>query len=77
MIKMIRIEEGKKTQKSPVGEAVEFFIDERIISELCGMATVNRPRGLLFLSLKFTMYIIKVVKSTDILALSDTHIAIF
>jgi len=37
----------------------------------------NRPHGLLFLSIKFSMYIIKVIKSTDILVLSENHQALF
>ena len=38
---------------------------------------MNRPHGLLFLSLKFSMYIIKLVKTTDLLTLSENHQALF
>lgn len=37
----------------------------------------NRPHGLLFLQLKFTMYIIKVVKSTGIFEHQEFHQALF
>ena len=73
IIKNIEIEERNKNAKSPVGECVEYFIEEKMLSEIQGTAMANRPHGLLWLSIKFSMYIIKVVKSTDILVLSENH----
>ena len=54
-----------------------FFMEEKILSEIIGHAMANRPHGLLFLAIKFAMYIVKVIKSSDILVLSENHQALF
>ena len=48
-----------------------------MMSLIQGHAMMNRPHGLLFLSLKFSMYIIKLVRTTDLLTLSENHQALF
>ena len=77
MIKNIELEERGKSVLSDTGECVMFFMEEKMLSEIIGHAMTNRPHGLLFLVIKFTMYIIKVVKSSDILVLSENHQALF
>lgn len=59
------------------GECLMFMIEEKMLSEIIGHSMANRPHGILFLTIKFAMYIIKVVKSHDILVLSENHQALF
>ena len=77
LIENIKIEERSKGPKSAVGECVTYFMEEKILSEIQGMAMANRPHGLLFLAIKFSMYIVKLVKTTDLLVLSENHQALF
>ena len=62
---------------SDTGECVELFMEEKMLSEIIGAAMTNRPHGILFLAIKFSMYIIKVVKSCDVLVITENHQAIF
>ena len=48
-----------------------------MLSDIIGSSMANRPHGILFLALKFSMYIIKVVKSQDVLIIKENHQALF
>ena len=77
VISMIEIEEReKKKMKSAMGECVEYLLQENMIQVLCGLARSDRPKGLLNLSLKFIMYIMRNVKSTEILNYGPNHAAL-
>lgn len=52
-------------------------MEEKMLSEILGQSMANRPHGLLFLTLKLSMYIIRHVKSFDVLTLSENHQALF
>ena len=58
-------------------EVIDFFIEEKLLPEIIGYSLTNRPKGLLYLTLKFLTYIIKIVKSADILAMRGNHEALF
>ena len=73
IIKNIEIEEKDKSNRSDIGECVMYFMEEQMLSHVMGLSLGNRPHGFLFLGLKFSMYIIKVVKSTDLLSLGPNH----
>ena len=77
IIKNLEIEERGKTEKSDPGECLTFFMEEKMLSELLGQSMANRPHGLLFLTLKLSMYIVKHVKSFSVLTLSENHQALF
>ena len=77
LIKNIEIEERGKEPQSDVGQCLEFFLEEKMFGEIIGQSMNNRPHGILFLSIKFCMFMIKVVKSADILVLSENHQALF
>lgn len=77
IIKNLEIEERGKTNKSEPGECLQYFMEEKMLSEILGLSMTNRPKGILFLTLKLTMYIIKHVKSFDVLTLSENHQALF
>ena len=65
---MVEIEErDKKKMKSAMGECVEYLLQENMVQVLCGLAKGDRPKGLRNLVLKFVMYIMRNVKSTEIL----------
>ena len=77
IIKQIEIEERNKTSESPIGECLNYFMEENMLSDIQGQSMTNRPHGILFLGLKFSMYIIKVVKSQDVLMIRENHQALF
>jgi len=77
IIENIKIEERPRKPNSEPGECLQFFMEEKMLSEIQGMAMANRPHGLLFLALKFSMYILKLVKTTDLLILTENHQALF
>lgn len=77
IIENIKIEERGRRANDEPGECVTYFMEEKMMSLIQGHAMMNRPHGLLFLSLKFSMYIIKLVKTTDLLTLSENHQALF
>ena len=77
IIKCIEIEERKKTSESQIGECLNYFMEENMLSDIQGQSMANRPHGILFLDLKFSMYIIKVVKSQDVLIIKENHQALF
>ena len=73
----IEVEErGKKKMHSAMGECVEYLLQENMVQVLCGLARSDRPKGLLNLSLKFIMYLMRNVKSTEILNYGPNHAAL-
>ena len=62
--------------KSAMGECVEYMLQENMVQLLCGLAKGDRPKGLLNLVLKFVMYIMRNVKSTEILNYGQNHAAL-
>ena len=79
IIKNIELEqkERRATGSYTDMEVIDFFIEENMLIEILGYSMGNRPKGLLYLTLKFLTYIIKIVKSADILAMRGNHEALF
>ena len=74
IIYMIEIEErAKRKNKSAMGECVEYMLQENMLQVLCGLAKGDRPKGLLILVLKFVMYTMRNVRSTEILNYGQNH----
>lgn len=77
VIRLVEIEEHEKMKmKSAMGECVEYLIQENMIQVLCGLAKGDRPKGLLNMSLKFIGYIMRNVRSTEILNYGPNHMAL-
>ena len=77
IIAAIEVEEKGKKKDHAIGECVEYFIKEKMLSEILGLALSNRPTGVLFVAIKLTTFLIKVVNSTDILHHADAHGALY
>ena len=74
IIYMIELEErGKRKTKSAMGECVEYMLQENMLQVLCGLAKGDRPKGLLILVLKFVMFTMRNVRSTEILNYGQNH----
>ena len=77
LIFMIELEErGKRKGKSAMGECVEYMLQENMLQVLCGLAKGDRPKGLLILVLKFVMYTMRNVRSTEILNYGQNHLSL-
>ena len=58
-------------------EIIDHFLEEKMFIDILGYSMTNRPKGLLYLTLKFLTYIVKIVKSNDVLAMRGNHEALF
>lgn len=77
MATAIQLEERHKNADSGMGELVEYMIHEGMVQVVCGYGKMDRPKGMLALSLKFLIYVMRHVKSVQIFNQRHTHMALF
>lgn len=68
------MEEKEKHVGSETGELVGWLIREAIVPAVCSYGKTDRPKGMMALALKFLIYVMRHVKSTNIFA--DKHCVI-
>lgn len=60
------MEEKDKHSGSQTGELVDWLVREAMVPAVCSYGKTDRPKGMLALSLKFLIYVMRHVKSTQI-----------